>query len=130
MTTNQAFILGTDTAVSFGFMTPQSGPFTVASLSGTYAGGSLAPVDPSVSNVVSIAIAGTNTLNVTADVSNASGLSQSQIVGSTTVPDIHGRVVVTQNGNTEAGILYLISPSQYFSLAGAGATARVDMFAQ
>jgi hypothetical protein len=131
VTSNQAFIIGTDTAVSFGFMTPQSGPFSAASLSGTYAGGSLAPVDPSVSNVVSIAIAGSNTLNVTADVSNANGLSQGQIVGTTTVPDTHGRVVVTENGNTEAGILYLISPSQYFSLVGSGdATARVDMFAQ
>ena len=58
---NEAFIVGTDAAVSFGFMTAQSGPFTDASLSGTYAGGSLAPVDANVSNVVSIAIAGSST---------------------------------------------------------------------
>jgi hypothetical protein len=132
VSTNEAFIIGTDTAVSFGFMTPQSGsPFSAASLSGTYAGGSLAPVDASVSNVVSIAVAGSNTLNVTQDVSNASGLSQSQAVGTTSVTDATtGRVAVTVGNTTE--ILYLISTgsgAQYVSMS-TDATARVDMFAQ
>lgn len=129
VTTGQAFIIGTDTAVSFGFMTPQTVmQYSATSLSGTYAGGSLAPVAPSVWNVVSIAIAGASNLTVTADVSNENGLSQNQIVGTTSVAT-NGRVQVTQSGNPEAEILYMVSPTQFFSLSGQGdPTARVDMF--
>jgi hypothetical protein len=131
VTTNQAFVIGTDSAVSFGFMTPQSVmQYSAASLSGTYAGGSLPPVDISVWNVVSIAIAGSGSLTVTADVSNQNGLSQSQTAGTTSVAS-SGRVAVAVNGNPEAQILYMISPSQYYALAGSGdTTARVDNYQQ
>jgi len=121
---NEAFIIGTDPAVSFGFMTQQSSGF---SLSGTYAGGSLAPVDAAVSNVVSIAIAGSNTIIVTSDVSNQTGLSfLNQVSEATTPPDSHGRVVVTETTNTTQ-ILYLVPPAQFFGLS-TDATARVDIF--
>lgn len=124
---NQAFIIGTDSAVSFGFMTAQS---VASSLSGTYAGGSLAPADPAVSNVVSIAIAGSNNLSVTSDISSENGLSQSQVAKTTTPPDSHGMVEVTQSGNPNpTEILYLVSGGQYFSLT-TDATARVDIFQQ
>jgi hypothetical protein len=127
---NQAFIIGTDPAVSFGFVTPQSQPgsFTGASLSGTYAGGSLAPVDSSVSNVVSIAIAGSGNLNVTADISGPNGLKSDSQTSLTTSVALSGRVDVKENGNP-AEILYLVSPAQFFSL-DVDATARVDIFAQ
>jgi hypothetical protein len=128
VTTNQAFIIGTDPEVSSGFVTPQSGsPFTPASLSGTYAGGSLAPVDSSVSNVVSTAVAGSGTLNVTAYASGPNGLSFNQDVETTAVAS-DGRVVVTQNQGT-VDILYLVSPAEFFSLS-ADPTARVDIFQQ
>jgi hypothetical protein len=132
VTTNQAFIIGTDTAVSFGFMTPQlppqgQGGFS-ASLSGTYAGGSLPPVDTSVWNVVSIAIAGSNAITVTADNSNQNGLSQSQIAGTTAVA-ANGRGTVTVNGNPSYQILYMITPAQFFALLG-DTTARVDNYQQ
>ena len=124
---NEAFIIGTDAAVSFGFMTAQSGPpFT---LSGTYAGGSLAPVDPTVSNVVSVAIAGSNSLNVLADVSNASGLSQTQVSDATAASAGNpSRFVVTENTN-ETEILYLVSPAEFFVLT-TDSSARVDIFQQ
>lgn len=131
VTTNQAFIIGTDSAVSFGFMTAQSGlPFTAASLSGTYAGGSLAPVDPSVSNVISIAVAGSGALNITANESGPNGLNQSQIATTTAVAT-SGRVVVQENQNT-VEILYMVAPQEFFALdAAAGdTTARVDIFQQ
>lgn len=137
---NQAFIIGTDPAVSFGFMTPQTIPqsgFSSSSLSGTYAGGSLAPVDPVVSNVVSIAIAVPGSVTVTADVSNESGLSQIQIASVAQVA-ANGRAQVTVNNNVSA-ILYMVSPpptpptqgppSQFFQLS-ADQTARVDIFQQ
>jgi Putative Ig domain len=125
----EAFIIGTDPAVSFGVMTTQQ---SGASLSGTYAGGSLAPVDPAVSNVVSIAIAGSNTLIVSQDVSGPNGLSFSgQVSETTTPPDAHGRVVVTENTNTTE-ILYLVSPTEFFALDALSTdpTARVDIFQQ
>jgi hypothetical protein len=137
---NQAFIIGTDPAVSFGFMTPQTIPqsgFSSSSLSGTYAGGSLAPVDPVVSNVVSIAIAVPGSVTVTADVSNESGLSQIQAASASQV-GANGRVQLTLNNNVSA-ILYMVSPpptpptqgppSQFFQLS-ADQTARVDIFQQ
>jgi hypothetical protein len=127
---NQAFIIGTDSAVSFGFMTPQSGPpFT---LSGTYAGGSLAPADPSVSNVVSVAIAGSSTLNVIADVSNQNGLNQIQVSDATAASAGNpSRIVVTENTN-ETEILYLVSPTEFFALSAVAKDpdVRVDIFQQ
>jgi hypothetical protein len=125
---NQAFIIGTDSAVSFGFMTPQSPPpFSNTSLSGVYAGGSLAPVDPSVSDAVSIAIAGAGTLNVTANISSTSGFSQNQASeGISSVAAQTGRVVVT---GSVPEILYLVSPAEFFALSQ-DASARVDIFAQ
>jgi hypothetical protein len=125
---NEAFIIGTDPEVSFGFMALQSGaPFTPASLSGTYAGGSLAPVDPNVSNVVSTAVAGSDTLNVTAYASGPNGLSFNQGVDATAVA-ASGRVVATQNKVT-VDILYMVSPTEFFQLS-ADPTARVDIFQQ
>jgi len=126
---NEAFIVGTDAAVSFGFMTAQPGPFT---LSGTYAGGSLAPVGPTVSNVVSVAIAGSDTLGVLADVSNASGLSQIQVSDATAASAGNpSRIVVTENTN-ETEILYLVSPTEFFALSAVknDPDVRVDIFQQ
>ena len=126
---NQAFIIGTDLAVSFGFMTPQSGgTFSTASLSGTYAGGSLAPVNPTVSNAVSIAVAGSGNLAITADVSSSNGLTQNQVFQGIASVEADGRVVVTENGGT-AEILYLVSPTQFFSMS-TDTNARMDLFAQ
>ena len=130
---NAAFIIGTDAAVSFGLMTAQvqPGTYTSASLSGTYAGGSLAPVEPNVSNVVSIAVAGSNTLNFTEDTSGPNGLIGDQPIVATTSMESSGRVTVTENGNTEAAILYMVSPAQFFLLSGQkDTTARVDIFQQ
>jgi hypothetical protein len=134
---NEAFIIGTDTAVSFGFMAAQAQPgtYTSASLSGTYAGGSLATVDPSVSNVVSIAIAGSNTLDITYDASGPNGLSAQNQIAATTSVQASGRVAVAVGGST-VEILYLVSPpptqgsvGEFFSLTE-DSTARVDIFQQ
>jgi len=129
----EAFIIGTDTAVSFGVMASQAQPgtYTATSLSGTYAGGSLAPADPNVSNVVSIAIAGADNLNITENISGPNGLIGQDQIAATTAVEASGRVTVTENGNTQAEILYMIAPAQFFALGGQGdSTARVDLFQQ
>jgi hypothetical protein len=134
----EAFIIGTDTAVSFGLMTSQvqPGTYTSASLSGTYAGGSLAPVDANVSNVVSVAIAGSDTLNLTDYASGPNGLTANNPITASTSVEASGRVAVTENGNPQAAILYMVSPAtvspaQFFFLSGQNdPTARVDIFQQ
>jgi len=128
---DEAFIIGTDSAVSFGFMTLQQ---VGSSLSGTYAGGSLPPVDTGVWNVVSIAIAAPNSLNLTQYISNNNGLSESQTSDATASSVSYpSRYVVTENGNTTE-ILYVVSPQEFFALDAAPApgdtTARVDIFQQ
>ena len=126
---DEAFIIGTDTSVSFGFMTAQQSGFA---LSGTYAGGSLPPVDPVVSNVVSVAIAAPNTLDLTQDISSNNGLSVNQ-ASEVTAASVGNpsRIVVTETGNTTE-ILYLVSSSESFALdaASGDTTARVDIFQQ
>ncbi len=132
VTTNEAFIIGTDPAVSFGFMAAQSGAFTDASLSGTYAGGSFAPVEADISNAVSIAIAGSGSFSVTADVSGADGLSQTQAsYGIGTMGPTNGRFPITLSGNP-AYVLYLVSPGQFFALSSdpTDPSARVYVFQQ
>jgi hypothetical protein len=126
---NEAFLIGTDPGVSFGLVQGQSGgPYSVASLSGTYAGGSLAPLSPAVNNQAGIAVVGSNTLTLTTNISNTSGLSQNQTaqVGYTVTSG--GRVALTE-GTSTTEILYLISPSQYVGIS-TDANARVDAYQQ
>lgn len=125
---NEAFIVGTDASVTFGFMEAQSGaPFSNASLLGTYAGGSIAPVVASVSNEVSAAAAdGAGNLTFTSDISSVSGLSQNQPSAGTYSVATNGRTLLTEGGNA-AAILYLISPTQFFALS-TGTDQKVEAF--
>jgi hypothetical protein len=127
---NEAFIIGTDAAVTFGFMeaqsVPQQGFFSNASLSGTYAGGSIARVQPSISNEASAAAAdGAGNLTFTTDISGVTGLYQNQPFAGTYSVAVNGRTVLTESGN-EAAILYLLSGTQFFTLA-TGADQKIDL---
>jgi len=126
---NEAFVVGTDSGVSFGFLQGQSGgPYSAASLSGTYAGASLAPVDPTVNNQVGMAVVGSNTLTLTTDISNTLGLFQNQTADVSYTVTANGRVALTEGTNTTE-ILYLISPSQYVGIS-TDLNARVDAYQQ
>jgi len=126
---NQAFIVGTDPAVTFGIMNAQSGePFSESSLSGTYSGGSFAPVDSAVSNIAGLAAVGSGSITFTTDISNTSGLSQVQETEDIASFASTGRVVLTENSST-AAILYLVATSQFFSLS-TDTNARVDAYQQ
>jgi len=126
---NEAFLIGTDSGVSFGFLQGQSGgPYSAASLSGTYAGASLAPVDASVNNQVGIAVVGPNTLTLTTNISNTSGLFQNQTADVGYTVSANGRVALTED-TTTTEILYLISPAQYVGIS-TDANARMDAYQQ
>jgi len=130
---NEAFIIGTDAAVSFGFMVPQLTPvFSPGSLSGLYAGGTLPPVElpttpTSVGGEVDAATAnGAGTLAVTSDISNGNGQSQNQAATDSYSVTSNGRGQVTLNGSTTE-ILYLVSPTEFFGLS-TSASAFVEHF--
>jgi hypothetical protein len=110
---NQAFVVGTNTfSVDFGVMEPQSGSnFNASSLTGTYLGGSLQPVDASAGEEVDeLQANGTGAFTGTSEQNGSVGTSTST-VSETYVVSSNGRVVVSQSG-TEIGIMYVISASQ------------------
>jgi len=116
---NQGFLVGTDTAVTFGFMKEQS----PATLSGTYAGGSIAPSLPGPSGEVDAASAdGSGTLTLTYYASTSRGLlaNQSSILGYSS-PSTNGRGTIPQSGNP-TDIFYVLSPTEYWDLSTVNAS--------
>ncbi|MBZ5570871.1 MAG: Ig domain-containing protein [Acidobacteriia bacterium] len=129
---NEGFLVGTDPAVTFGFMKNQPGPgqFTAASLSGTYAGGSVAPIVSAGNNQIDIAISnGVDTLQFTTDSSNTTGLSQGQTSSWTYTMAATGRAQATKAGAD--AVIYMVSPTEYFQLSGGqDPNAMVEAFQQ
>jgi len=130
---NTGFLIGTDQSVTFGSMesqsTPPSGMFTTASVSGTYAGGTIAPVESSASHEVDIASAdGAGNLSISSDISSSSGLIQNQSSSNTYSLVTDGRGVVPASGSPTE-IFYMVSPTEFFWVS-TDATAKVEMFQQ
>jgi hypothetical protein len=114
--TNQAFVVGTDAAVTSGYLEPQTGsPFSNSSLFGLYAGGAITPVTANVTNgVTSLVADGNGDINGTENTSGPGGPNQQQFTYTYTV-DATGRAVVQQSGTT-IGIAYVISPTKFVLL--------------
>lgn len=130
---NQAFIVGTDAAVTFGYMTPQSGPFTSTSLSGTYAGGTVAPVLLSGINQLDVLTANPSAsppLTFITDISSTSGLNQNQTSTQTySGPSAtNGRGTMPASG-TSTQVFYMVSPTEYWTLF-VGTIPAVETFQQ
>jgi hypothetical protein len=115
---NEAFIIGTDPNVTFGFMEAQSGIFTDSSLSGIYAGGSLpALVANAVSQVDAATADGAGNLTfVTDSSSTGSGITQNASSSGTYSVASNGRGTVTENASTTQ-IFYMASPTEFWSLS-------------
>ncbi|MGO9647906.1 MAG: beta strand repeat-containing protein [Terriglobales bacterium] len=130
VSTNQAFVMGTDANVTFGFMENQSGPFTTASLSGTYAGGSIATVLPSAGTQVDIEVAdGVSAVNFTTDSSTSGGLGQNlDTSGTYSLPTGTSRGTITVGG-IQTEIFYMVSPTEFISLF-TNADATIESFQQ
>ncbi len=113
---NQAFVVGTDTAVTSGYLEPQTGsPFSNSSLFGLYAGGSINPVTKNVTNSVSVLVAdGGGNINGNESTSGPGG-PQQQPFTYTYMVDNTGRAVVQQNGST-IGIAYVVSSTKFVLL--------------
>ena len=127
---NQGFIIGSDPGVIFGFMESQTPPpFTAASLSGIYAGGSVVPTTAGASTQVDIATAdGVKSVSFDTDTNGASGLNPGQSSTGTYSVASSGRAMLTINGST-AAIFYMISPTEFWSLP-TSADGAVELFQQ
>jgi hypothetical protein len=122
VSTNQAFVMGTDANVTFGSMEAQTGQLT---LSGAYAGGSIAPVLSSAGTQVDIAVTdGVNGLDFTTDSSTSGGLLQNQMANDTYSLS-NGVGTITQSGT----IFYMVSPTEFISLL-TDADATIEVFEQ
>ena len=116
---NQAFAVGTNMGVDYGMLSPQtSGSFTIASLSGTYLGGSQPPVSASVNEEAdNINSNGAGSLTGTAD-KNSTGGTQSGTFSATYSVSSGGpneRLILSES-NVPVLYLYMISTSQFVAL--------------
>ena len=125
---NQAFVVGTDPAVTSGYLEPQTGsPFSNGSISGIYPGGTVAPVTMSVTNGVSVLFAdGNGNMNGTEYTSGPGGPNQ-QLFTYTYTVDNTGRAVVQQNGST-IGIAYVVSGTKFVMLPATDPNPALSIF--
>jgi len=126
---NRGFFLGTGADSIFGIMEPQTGgPFSNASLAGSYAGGSLAPLDyANAGNELELGPAdGTGTLTLDGNSSSSGGLDQwsGNIMNYNIAANGRG---TGQVGDQTPGVVYMISPTRWLVLQPK-TDARVDLF--
>ncbi len=127
---NQGFAVGQDSTVFSGLLEQQTAtpPLGNQSILGIYIGGTLNPVEASITDAVSFFQAdGNGNLNGIQDYSGSSG-SGTQNLSATYSVDASGRAVVTPNPNGNlAGILYVISAKKVVLLPS-GATPVLSTF--
>jgi hypothetical protein len=113
---NKAFFVGRGSSTIFGIMEPQTGgPFSNAFLAGSYAGGSLAPLDyiNGRNEVDVISADGLGTLTVSDDSSKSSGLGQDLgNIASYTIAS-NGRGT---GGQGQPGVIYMFSLTRWLVL--------------
>jgi hypothetical protein len=111
---NKAFWVSAGNSPNFGWWEPQTGgPFSNASIAGTYAGGSLAPLDYTNGRnaVVVVSADGLGTITINEDTSKSDGLSQ----------DLGGiaNYNIASNGRGPipgGAVVYVISPTKWLVL--------------
>jgi hypothetical protein len=108
--------VGTGSNSIFGTIEPQTGgPFSNASINGTYAAGSLPPLDyVNASNGVLVGSAdGLGTLTVSLDSSNSGGLQQKLgIIANYSIAS-NGRGTGESPGDQAPSVVYVISPTKF-----------------
>ena len=127
---NKGVFVGTGSNSILGFMEPQTGgPFSNASVAGTYVAGSLAPLDyANASDELQVGAAdGNGNLVVTGDSSSSSGLDQWSNTAVTYSMAANGRGTAEAQGDQAPSIVYMISPTKFVVLMPK-ADARLDVF--
>lgn len=118
LSVNIGFAVEGDTSVTTGTIVPQSGsPYTNASISGSYQGGTMQAVLPTVTvEVDSAAADGNGNIPLTYDTSGPGGPQQGLALATTYSVDSTGRAPLTFNGQT-VGIAYVVNPSRIVVLS-------------
>jgi hypothetical protein len=127
---NQAFVVGQDATVLSGTIEIQTAvpPMSRRSIVGIYVGGSLTPVEASITDAVSFFQAdGNGNMNGIQNFSGPSGPG-TQNLASTYQVDASGRAVVTPTTGNLGGIMYVISPKKVVLLPS-GTTPALSTFA-
>jgi uncharacterized repeat protein (TIGR01451 family) len=120
---NKGFLVGTDNGTTTGSFEPQAGgPFTNASISGSYFFGNLARPASGGSESSGVAASdGAGSITAIQDHNNAGQLFADELFAVTYVVSANGRAVLLGQGPTDTNVLYIISPSQAVIIdAGAG----------
>lgn len=127
---NHAFMIGRGSSSLFGIMEPQTGgPFSNASLSGSYAGGSLAPLDyANAENELDVGSAdGAGTMVLNGDGSHPDGLDQWLGHVINYIIAANGRGTAEGSGDQHVAVTYMISPTSFVVLMPS-TDAEVAMF--
>jgi hypothetical protein len=127
---NKGFMVSTGPDPVFYWFEPQTGgPFSNSSLAGSYAGGSLAPLDYSNGgNEVDVGTAdGQGTFTMGYDSSDSRGLNQSLVNTVTYNIGINGRGTAQSQGDPMSGVVYMISPTRWLVLQPT-TDARVEVY--
>ena len=137
----QGFIIGIDDNVTFGLLEAQQQPamgFAAASLNGTYAGGSIAPIDSNGNNEIdSVTSNGVSSLTFNTDSSNSSsGLVQNQTPSAVyNITGTNGAGTQTGSSTGNTGFIYMVSPTEFYYLnstftTGSDVNAMIEDFVQ
>ncbi len=127
---NKGMFVGTGSSTLFGQLGPQSGgPFSNASISGNYFGGSLAPLDYLNANneLDVLATDGAGSLTMNGASSGADGLDQYFGGQATYNIAANGRGTAISPGDQAPAIVYVISPSAFVVMMPKS-EARIDFF--
>ncbi len=127
---NKGFMVSTGYDPVLYWFEPQTGgPFSNASLTGTYEGGSLAPLDyTNARNELDVGTAdGQSTFTMGYDSSDSSGLNQSLVNAVTYNIATNGRGTAQNQGDQASGVVYMISPTRWLVLQPT-TDARVEVY--
>jgi large repetitive protein len=119
VSTNEAFIVGTDSDVTFGFMESQSG----VTLSTPYIGGSIAPTQSAATDQVDFATNTGGNLAYTTEITNGTGLGQQSPSGTCSLGS-NGECTVTG-----VGYIFVVSPTEFYQL-NTNSFATIEHFQQ
>jgi hypothetical protein len=128
---NKALLIGTGSNTIFGMMEPQTGgPFSNASIAGTYPGGSLPPLDyRNAANELYVGAAdGAGNVLISLDSSSSDGLNQGTGTITYTIAS-NGRGSAQEQGVQNPAVVYMISPTKWLMLMPE-TDARLGLFEQ
>jgi hypothetical protein len=127
----QAYVLGMDNGVTSGTIEPQTGsPFSASSVTGTYVGGTIAPVTSDVTDAATwLSADGVSAFNGVQYTSGPGGPGGPNSFNYSYSVDATGRVTV-QNSGTTVGVAYVISPTKFVLLPSSDANPALSVFTE